>query len=232
MNRSIAVTCLAASSLVACISERPIMGNQTCPCAPGWTCDIATNHCVPGSANPDGGPPDVPVNGNPDGPDPDNRSNPDIPPDWVLPTFNQAQVQAALAQCDLPHGPVTSTATYGDKRAIMIGGWIVCPPAATTVFAPAIVFAPDGTFNRYLYDANGGLAAAYGVQNQGAYLFPFADFVATNGNPYVLVAAASRNYEPSDYSSGAMTFEMSPTRMHVVITYLDQNIEVWLVPLR
>jgi hypothetical protein len=33
-------------------------------------------------------------------------------------------------------------------------------------------------------------------------------------------------------SSSATTFEMSPTGMHVVITYLDQVIEVWLVPLR
>jgi hypothetical protein len=45
------------------------------------------------------------------------------------------------------------------------------------------------------------------------------------------VAAASGSNLPADFSSGPMTFEASPTRMHAIITYLDQTIEVWLVRL-
>ena len=218
MSRRLAFISFAASALIACISERPITDNQTCPCGPGWTCDIATNLCFPGNANPDGGDPDVlgPL---------------DVPPGFVLPTFNAAHVQAALAQCDLPHGPVAPATTFGDKRVLMIGSWIVCPPVAATIFAPASVFAPDGTWNRLLFDNDGGLAPAFGVQNQGTYGFPHPDAMATNGNPYVIVSAASGNYEPSAYSSSATTLEMSPARIYVAITYLDEVIEVWLVRL-
>jgi hypothetical protein len=53
----------------------------------------------------------------------------------------------------------------------------------------------------------------------------------TNGNSYVTVAAASFDFQPGQFGDGPMTFETSPIRMHAIITYMDQTIEVWLVRL-
>jgi hypothetical protein len=45
MTRSFAAT-LLFSSLVACVAQRPIVDDQPCPCAPGWSCDKSRNVCV------------------------------------------------------------------------------------------------------------------------------------------------------------------------------------------
>ena len=37
--------------------------------------------------------------------------------------------------------------------------------------------------------------------------------------------------QPDAFGDGPMTLETSPNRIHAVITYLDQTIEVWLVRL-
>jgi len=37
---------LIIPSLVACVDGRPIVDNQSCPCAPGWSCDRSSNVCV------------------------------------------------------------------------------------------------------------------------------------------------------------------------------------------
>jgi len=157
-----------------------------------------------------------------------NDASASLPP---LRAYTPDEIQTALAQCDLPHGSVVSFATFADERVFMVGAWISCPPSTGTVFSPAIVFATDGTWNHLLPDGNGGLVPGYGVQNQGNYNFPFPDNQKTNGNPYVTVAAASFDFQPAQFGDGPMTFETSPTRMHAIITYMDQTIEVWLVRL-
>src|SRR5215471_8127135 len=83
--------------------------------------------------------------------------------------YSSADVQSALAQCDLPHGPVFSPATYGDKRAFMLGAWIECPPSSGTVFDPALAFRADGALRRLVSDGNGGLVAGSGADDQGTY---------------------------------------------------------------
>ena len=111
----------------------------------------------------------------------------------------------------------------------MLGAWIECPPPSATVYSPAIVFLADGTWQRYLSDGNGGLVLAYGVQNQGRYSFPFSDVSSTNGASDVTVAAASGDFSPAGFSDGPMTLEASPSRIHTIITYVDQTLETWLV---
>jgi len=200
------LACLVTASSAACVGQDPIGENQLCPCAPGWMCDRLQNICVPEGSVVDSG-----VGG---------------------PTsFTATGVQTAQAQCDLPHGPTASPQTYGDKRAFMLGPWIVCPPVDATIFAPGIAFSSDGSWHRYLSDGNGGLVLGYGVQNQGTYAFPSFDAALTNDNPYVTVAAASADFGPNSYADGPLTLETSPDRMHAVITYVDQPIEIWLVRL-
>jgi hypothetical protein len=154
-----------------------------------------------------------------------------VPPLPPLRDYTPTEIQAALAQCGLPHGPLVSFATFAPERAFMVGAWIPCLPSAGTVYSPAIVFAADGTWSHLLSDGSGGLVPGYGVQNQGNYYFPYPDNQQTNGNPYVTVAAASADFQPAQFGDGPMTFESSPIRMHAIITYLDAVIEVWLVRL-
>jgi hypothetical protein len=220
------ISFFAALSLAGgCIATKPIGPDQSCPCAPGWTCDESRGLCVDAGGSGAGG---AGTAGSPDA-GAGGASG--------LPSYAAADVQAALAQCDLPHGPPVSSATYGDKRALMLGAWIECPPTPATVFYPAIVFAVDGTWQHLLSDGNGGLAPGFGVQNQGNYSFPFPDTEPTTNNnagvenPYVTVSAASFDFAPAGFSDGPMTLETSPSRIHVIISYLDQNIEVWLVRL-
>jgi len=208
MSRLI-ITTLVAASIAACVGQREITDDQQCPCAPGWACDEARDVCIPSSIDAGTG-----------------SDGPAAPA-----AFSSAEVQAALAQCDLPHGPALSPATYGEKRALMLGAWIDCPPAPDTVYSPALVFMADGTWQRYLSDGNGGLMLAYGVQNQGRYSFPFSDISSTNGDATVAVAVASGDSSPTGFGDGPMTLEASPSRMHAIINYIDQTLEIWLVTL-
>jgi len=72
---------------------------------------------------------------------------------------------------------------------------------------------------------------AYGVQNQGRYSFPFSDISSTNGDSTVAVAVASGDSSPTGFGDGPMTLEASPSRMHAIINYIDQTLEIWLVTL-
>jgi hypothetical protein len=201
------LSALGASLLVACVGTKTLEDGQNCPCAPGWSCYTPTNQCVhdTGGAGDAGG--ELPRN------------------------YDTAEVEAALAQCDLPHGPVATPETFGDKRALLVGAWIECPPSTMSVFTPALWFATNGTWNRLLFDGGGGLVVGYGVTNQGDYSFPRIDSDPVGSNNYTYVATASMNSAPSDYSSGPMTLETSPARMHTIITYRDETISVWLVRL-
>ncbi len=238
------VTVLAAlfCSLIGCVGASPLAPGQPCPCAPGWSCDTSHQVCMRDDAGL-GGADSQSVADSGDVADSRNVADSgDVADsggsdtggfDATVPgeVYTPADVQAALAQCNLPHGSVVSTTTYGDKRAVMLGAWIECPPRPATVFYPGIVFAADGTWQRLLSDSNGGLVLGTGVDNQGAYSFPYPDTDATNGNPYVEVIASSMDTTPANYASAVTTLEASPSRMHVSFSYIDQTYEVWSVRL-
>ena len=206
---------LGASLLVACVGTKTLEDGQRCPCAPGWSCYTPTNQCVHDT-------------GGAGGSDPTGAGG----AGGALPrNYDAAEVEAAQAQCDLPHGPVASPATFADKRALLVGAWIECPPSTMSVYTPALSFATNGAWNRLLFDGSGGLVVGYGVTNQGTYSFPRIDSDPVGGNNYTTVAAASMNFAPSDFGDGPMTLETSPARIHAIITYLDETIGAWLVRL-
>jgi hypothetical protein len=148
--------------------------------------------------------------------------------------YASADVQSTLAQCDLPHGPVFSPATYGDKRAFMLGAWIACPPPAATVFDPAIAFRADGAFRRFTSDGNGGLVAGTGVDDTGTYSFSYgSDARPTDGDPWVGLVVGAGGINPLNYDS-PLTLEMAPSRMLALFHSVDPSVtsfDVWLVRL-
>jgi len=148
--------------------------------------------------------------------------------------YAAADVQSALAQCDLPHGPVFSPVTYGDKRAFMLGAWISCPPPSGTLFDPALAFRADGALRRFMSDGNGGLVAGTGTDNQGAYSFSYgSDAKPTDGDPFVGMTVGAGGVNPLSYDS-PLTLEMTPSRMLALFHYVDPSIpsfDVWLVRL-
>ena len=146
-------------------------------------------------------------------------------------TYSSADVQAALAQCALAHGPAVLPHTYRDKRALMVGAWIDCLSSDKTVYAPGLAFAPDGTWRRYLSDGNGGFTLGWGAKNQGTYSFPDSDDHPTEDNPYVVVSSVDLDFTPAGFGDGAFTLETSPNRILATIDYPEQTIEVWLVRL-
>ena len=149
------------------------------------------------------------------------------------PSYSSTDVASALTQCDLPHGPVVSPATYGEKRAFMLGAWIECPPPADTIFHPAIAFRSDGAWRRLVSDGSGGLQPGTGADDSGMYDFRLGDNHPTNGDPFVTVSAGPGSVSPTSYSEGPLTLEMSPSRLYVIFRNIDTGttIYVWLVRL-
>jgi hypothetical protein len=156
----------------------------------------------------------------------------DARPQFVPPSYSATDVQTSLAQCDLPHGPVVTPATLGDKRALMIGAWIQCPPPSGTVFDPAMAFRSDGACRRLVSDGNGGLVPGDGAQDSGSYSFSVADDQPSSGNEGLTVFTGGGSLTRSNTSEGPAVLESSPSRLDVRSTDFDGgNIEVWLVRL-
>ncbi len=156
----------------------------------------------------------------------------DAAPTFVPPSYSATDVQTSLAQCDLPHGPVVTPATIGDKRALMIGAWIQCPPPSGTVFDPAIAFRSDGACRRLVSDGNGGLVPGDGAQDSGAYAFLVADDKPANGNEGLSVYTGGGVRSGANDSEGPAVLESSPSRLYVRSVDFDGGyIEVWLVRL-
>ncbi|HMF41989.1 MAG TPA: hypothetical protein VKQ32_15050 [Polyangia bacterium] len=137
--------------------------------------------------------------------------------------YSAADVQSALAQCDLPHGPAASPATYADKKALMLGAWIECPPPpqSMTVFDPAIAFRSDGALRRYVSDGNGGLVAGSGADDEGTF------------DPSGGLQVGGGGVNPLNFD-GPLTLETAPSRMLALYQSIDPStpsFDVWLVRL-
>ena len=151
---------------------------------------------------------------------------------FVPSSYSATDVQTALATCELPHGPVVHPATYRDKRALLVGAWVECPPPSATIFHPAIAFRSDGAWRHLMADASGGLVPDDHPGDGGTYSFLLVDDAPTNGNADVTVTTGGGSPTPETFSNGPTVFESSPTRLYVAFPSLDAApIEVWLVPL-
>jgi len=165
--------------------------------------------------------------------------------------FSASQVQAALAECDAPHGPPVSVTDGNDEAALLAGAWVVCPggPNVDTVFSPGMILTPGGVWTRLDSDGDGGLVASQGLQDQGQWA---AFCEASTGIPNdqscvfagapdvdVKISAASRDLSTVGCYGGPISFESSPRRMYVVdfpALYCDVHwdggtFDLWLVPL-
>lgn len=162
-------------------------------------------------------------------------------------SFTTTQVQAALAQCNLAHGPASSVSTQAVATQRIIGAWFLCTSHMfpDTMFYPGIELAQDGTWVRLDYDASGGLTRGAGVQEQGTWNltceasspYPVDRTCPGQGSPIELqLTAASGDTDPGSCSGGILSFEDSPRRAHMADYPCDASydggvIDVWLVPL-
>ena len=165
--------------------------------------------------------------------------------------FSAAQVQAALANCDSPHGPAVQVTDSNDERALLAGAWVLCPGGSDipAVFSPGMILAPGGAWTRLVSDGSGGLVATTGVQNQGVWLaFCEASSDITSdqrcifgdsSDVNVRINAVGDDGSPFTCFGGPMSFESSPRRMFVVESALycppgswdSGTFDLWLVPL-
>jgi hypothetical protein len=228
-----------ASLLVGCVETRPVGQGQTCPCAPGWSCDTTINLCIAGSGgtSANGGTSGTPAGTGGSGPT----------------SFTAAQVQSALANCDLPHGPAVTINNSDDVKARVIGAWLLCPASAGgephTMFAPGIQFEPDGRFEVLTPTADGGLQTGVGVLSQGQWS-TFCEYssditgaeacpgVGYDG-PLLAIQVVGGDESPAGCFVGPLAFETSPSRAFVVdfpqgyctVSYTGDAFDFWLVPL-
>jgi hypothetical protein len=229
-RQTASIASLIAASLAACVSTRPLE-HQPCPCAPGWSCDIAQNICVADDSGSDGG--------------------------AGIPTaFSADVVQAALANCTLPHGPPATVITPNDAKTALVGGWALCPSSTTlpqTIFTPGIRLEANGNFEILTADGDGGLVAGVGLLSQGTWstscynvdptLVPDAKNKPCPGtSPYGLWAAAHTVGGADNLANcfvGPISFETSPARAYVIESLgycgsvdASADLDLWLVPLQ
>jgi hypothetical protein len=215
------------AALAACVPTRTL-DHQPCPCAPGFSCDVSQNVCVANDNGSDGGP-------------------------SVPSTFSADAIQAALANCSLPHGPPVATViTPNDAKATLIGAWVLCPPSTAlpqTIFTPGIRLEANGNFEILTPDGNGGLVAGVGLLSQGTWgtscynvdttiVHDAANKACPGTSPWGLWADAHTVGGDDSLANcfvGPISFETSPTRAYIIepggYCGSDVNLDFWLVPL-
>lgn len=191
---------------------------------------------------PDGGSPNAPDGGSP------NRGGASGDDAKSVPTtFTNAQVQAALASCNDPHGAASSIASDDDEVANLTGAWLLCPSSGsdpTTMFTPGIVIEPDRTFATLTSDDSGGLQSGLGVKSQGKWSVVCETSSDIRGsepcsNIVVQLQTTGDDLTPEGCFGGSMSFEDSPRRMYAVdspqewcnVQSTATTIDLWLVPL-
>lgn len=150
-------------------------------------------------------------------------------------SFSASQVSAALANCNLPHGPAVIPTDQTREAQLAVGAWAACPdpstPAPASLLVPGIVLFPPGSddsgqWMRLETNASGGLSTVVGVQNQGQWFAPNA----------VDVDVETVGGGPGGAGGGTTSFETNPRRMYIVTDQTDcpdcAALELWLVPLQ
>ncbi len=139
--------------------------------------------------------------------------------------FTSAQVQAALARCDLPHGPAVSVSTADEESANLLGAWLLCPVSADagamTMLRPGILLGSYGSFHTLAADGDGGLEAGTGVTSQGTWSascsvssdITSADPCPGAGDIVVSLHTVAGDTSTAGCFGGPISFETSPRRM-------------------
>jgi hypothetical protein len=160
-------------------------------------------------------------------------------------SFTASQVQAALAQCNLPHGLSVAVPSVASEDGLLAGAWLLCGSGpVATVFSPGIVLSPGGAFARLASTSDGGLAAASGLDNQGTWTASCEESSSISGTqpcPGVVVSirGSTDDVGPEACFGGPINFESSPTRMYAVddpsewcdVSSTLGTFDLWLVPL-
>jgi hypothetical protein len=150
--------------------------------------------------------------------------------------FTPDQVQAALAQCNSPHGAVQNLATVGDLRTQVTGSWLVCslggdqPPDPSIPMAASREYDADGTFFDLGYDAQGGLVRLTGVDNQGTWSIDDSSWDEDAGDSTPLGGPGGIllvYFDSGGGNGGNVAFETGPSRMEWNPDYFT----AWYVPI-
>jgi hypothetical protein len=143
-------------------------------------------------------------------------------------SYSPSQVSAALASCDLAHGPAVSTSSQSQEGQLMVGSWAACPDDGSTrspMFDPGIVFESGGHWIHLATDETDHLSPVAGVVSEGQWF-------AQNAHE-----AAVENAGGDGCFAGFVSFETSPRRMYVVVKPGEcpgsdgSALSQWLVPL-
>jgi len=226
---------LTAVATTACVPRQPLGDGQPCPCAPGWRCNVPQNICIQDTNPPDTG--DAGLTG-------------------VPTSFTGPQVQAALARCDLPHGPPVDVVAPIDEAAMLVGSWLLCPPATAqpkTLFDPGIQFDAAGNFAILMVTGDGGVLPGVGLLSQGhwatscyntdtsivhdAYTRPCpgTSFYGIDVQAHTIGGDDS----PANCFVGPIDFESAPARAHIIdapagwcsAANPSDIFDFWMVPL-
>ena len=143
--------------------------------------------------------------------------------------YTAAQVQAAQALCNAPHGLVVPATTPAQVAALVVGAWFFCgwegaPYAGQTTSSQE--FLPGGQWYALAPATNGGLVQGQGLDSQGTW-----DFDSSSGDTgcprqgFDGVVWVNTNAGGDDDTVG---FETGPRRLRAIDT---SGIGRWYVAL-
>ena len=136
--------------------------------------------------------------------------------------FDPSQVQAAQATCTSSHGHAVALSSGSVAIDSFVGSWLLCSDATaspSTMFAPGIQFAPDGSYSQLVSDGSGGLVRATGVQSQGTWSLTCDGSRASPAQSCNAFAVTleddAHDQGPVGYAYGLPAFEDSPRRLYL-----------------
>jgi hypothetical protein len=148
--------------------------------------------------------------------------------------FTPAQVQAARANCNKPHGPVQSLTTFGAVYTELTGSWLLCSVGGSS--APTMgwgtlsrEFDTGGQWYSLGLDAQGGLVRLLGVDNQGTWSIEDGSSTVVDGGASMPISSVTLNmgFDSGGGNGGTAAFESSPTRM----SWSPDYFQAWYVPI-
>jgi hypothetical protein len=147
--------------------------------------------------------------------------------------FTPTQVQAAMAQCNQPHGPAQSPTTVGAVRSMLTASWFLCSTQSdgsnpTGWALRSREFDANGQYYDLGLDAQGGLVRLQGVDNQGTWsIFDDSNPDAGDSTPIVGQVELLLGFDSGGGNGGAFALESSPTRLEWQPDYFI----AWYVPI-